>query len=64
MDAEWTAPQLLGYLRTWSAVSRYRVAHGHDPVDEVEREFVRLWGPCERLHVRWPLTVRVGRVAG
>lgn len=63
MEAEWTAEQLLGYLRSWSAVSRYRVAFGVDPVDEVARALAAAWGPADRVLMRWPVTLRVGRVA-
>ncbi|MFH1278605.1 MAG: class I SAM-dependent methyltransferase [Candidatus Eisenbacteria bacterium] len=54
-------PELAGYLRTWSAVIRYRADKGADPVDVLARELAPLWGdPGERRGVRWPLSVRAG----
>ena len=64
MLREWTLAELLGYLSTWSAVRRYMAAHGSDPVAAVEPLFAAAWGdPETRRPIRWPLMVRVGRVA-
>ena len=60
MRHEWTAEQVLGYLRTWSAVQRYRKARGVDPVSAIQPELIRLWGGIETREVRWPLHMRVG----
>ena len=63
MVEKWSLPRLLGYLRTWSATSRYREAHGTDPVVELGEELAALWGSAgEMKRVRWPLAVRVGGV--
>lgn len=63
MTARWTLSALLGYLGTWSAVARYRAATGRDPLPEVERALLPVWGDPEHAReVRWPLVVRVGRV--
>lgn len=60
MLASWELPQLLGYLRSWSAVARCRQATGVDPVDAFAKEIAGLWG--ERpIGVVWPLTLRVCR---
>jgi SAM-dependent methyltransferase len=63
MQVEWTLPQLLGYVRTWSAAHRFREVVGHDPVEPLGRELACLWGPsgAARL-IRWPLSLRVGRL--
>ncbi len=63
MHAYWSRDRLLGYLRTWSAVQRYREDRDVDPVALVEPEIDRAWGDmlAER-KVTWPLTVRVGAV--
>lgn len=58
---EWTLPELLGYVGTWSAVLRYREARGDDPVALLWRDLGAAWGPPEtRRIVRWPLRVRAG----
>jgi SAM-dependent methyltransferase len=59
MSAEWTLEQQLGYVGTWSAVSRMREATGQDPVGELRPELDQAWGDGRRLVV-WPLSVRAG----
>lgn len=61
MTASWTREQLLGYLRTWSAVSRKRAEVGTDPVTEFEPLLHEAWRSDEALTMRWPLTVLVGQ---
>lgn len=62
MQADWPLPQLLGYLRSWSATGRYIAARGHDPVEDLARGIAPLWGDPDRPRiVRWPLALRVGR---
>jgi SAM-dependent methyltransferase len=60
MSSVWTADDMLGYLRTWSASQRYQREHGDDPVGLVEDRLRQAWGKEPR-PVRWPLTVRVSR---
>lgn len=61
MEATLTRAGLLGYLGSWSAVSRYRTATGEDPLVDLEAELAPLWPASETKLVRWPLTVVVGR---
>jgi SAM-dependent methyltransferase len=64
MEAELTLAELGGYIGTWSAVLRYRAAQGHDPVTPLLDRLAGAWGGVERRRTaRWPLTIRVGRVA-
>lgn len=60
MEVEWSLDALLGYLSSWSATTRYAQHHGHSPIPELRRELEPLW-ENERLVVRWPLSMRVGR---
>lgn len=63
MEAHWSLAQLLGYIRTWSATQRYRETVGTDPVEQLGADLARDWGnPEGTRRVRWPLSVRVGRV--
>jgi len=56
IEASWDLSQLLGYLRTWSAVKHWQQTHGYDPVAVLEPELLELWGePAVRRNVRWPL---------
>jgi SAM-dependent methyltransferase len=60
MERRWPCARFLEYVRTWSAVERYRRAHGKDPVLELAAEIEARWGPEER-DVRWPLHMLAGR---
>ncbi len=62
MSAEWALTDLLGYLRTWSAVRRNREATDRDAVAANEAEFAQCWGASLTRTVRWPLQLRVGAV--
>ena len=61
MRENWTLPQFLGYLRSWSSVGRYVDDKGEDPVVQAEELFTPTWGPRARA-VSWPLSLRLGRV--
>ena len=61
LAATWTLPELMGYLRTWSATTRYRERVGHDPVALLEQKLLPLWGPPgDARRVSWPLAIRAG----
>lgn len=63
MAAEWSLPELIGYVSTWSAVSRARKQTGENLVNRLEEVLQPLWGaPTDPLKIRWPLNLRVGRV--
>ena len=62
MRADWGLAEVVGYLRTWSAVRRYEARTGHEPVALVVDELAAAWGgEGARRDVRWPLRLRVGR---
>lgn len=61
MSERWTLEQLLGYVRTWSATSRFREARKEDPTIELAARLGDLWrDPTEARRVSWPLVVRAG----
>lgn len=60
MRRDWRASDMLGYLRTWSAVKRYEAAEGSDPVARIEDRLAAAWGSASR-SVVWPLKVLVSR---
>lgn len=60
MQMNWTADEMLSYIRTWSASQRYMRARGSDPVALYAGELSDQWGSGKR-DVRWPLTLKVGR---
>jgi SAM-dependent methyltransferase len=62
--AEWPLERFLGYFSTWSAVNRCRRETGSDPLEALKKKLLAAWGdPSEPRPVRWPLHLRVGRVA-
>jgi hypothetical protein len=64
MAEEWSFERVVGYLRTWSAVTRYAQAKGHDPVGLVEADLLAAWGDPGRLRpIRFPLTLRVASIS-
>jgi SAM-dependent methyltransferase len=63
MTARWTLADLVGYVETWSALRGLEKASGRGPIEEFFRDLGAAWGPAAAArHVRWPLSLRVGRV--
>ncbi len=62
IEAHWSLPRLLGYVGTWSAVSRYRKLTGSDPLPVLANSLAPHWGPpdTERRLV-WKIGMRAGR---
>jgi hypothetical protein len=61
MEQLLNAQDVLGYLRTWSAVSKYKEAHGRDPVLEIEDALIRAFDGRNIL-CRTPLFLRAWRL--
>ena len=61
LQQDWARDQLLGYLRSWSAVGRFMVEKGYDPVDKVAETLGSLWPQGTVRRVEWPLFMHVGR---
>lgn len=61
MSADWDLSDLLGYLRTWSALKAFVRARGSDPLAGPALDLERAWGGSGRRPVRWPLSVHVTR---
>lgn len=65
IEARLTLEELLGFIRTWSAVGRFTAARGYDPIPELGEALRRVWGdPAVARQITWPLTVRAGRWLG
>lgn len=61
IEAQWDLHQLLGYLRTWSAVTQWQNTHGRDPIAPLESELAQHWGSPEiSRRIRWPLHLLAG----
>lgn len=64
IERELTLDDVAGYVRTWSATRAFIKRHHQDPVQELVRDLSRAWGaPLAVRRARWPVTMRVGRVA-
>ncbi len=62
MAVDWSATDLLGYLRSWSATAAFITARGYDPVNALAPVLARAWPAAEStINVRWPLCVTAGR---
>ncbi len=63
METRWTLDALVGYVSTWSAVTRFREARKEDPVPAFAEALTPLWGDRgSPRRIAWPLAVKVGRV--
>lgn len=63
MSASWTLEQLVGYLRTWSALKHYIARTGQDPLLLRLAALSTAWGLHAEREITWPLAVRAFRVA-
>lgn len=62
MRCDWTLPQYLAYLRSWSASQRHLRETGADAVASIAPELAAAWGdPARPRAVTWPLALHVGR---
>lgn len=61
MNVHWSLDQLLGYIRTWSAVRHYIDINGVDPVKDLKKKLIQDWHHSLK-KVSFPLLLRVGRV--
>jgi len=62
LRCDWTLPQYLAYLRSWSASQRFLQATGRDAVGEFADALAEVWGDPEKVRaVTWPMQVRAGR---
>lgn len=63
IEVRWSVDRLLGYLRSWSSVARFRKSQGVDPVQSLEAPLCEAWGRQDgERAIRWPLTVLCGFV--
>ena len=64
MEREWSLTELAGYLRSWSATTRYTKQKGIDPVIAFEAEIAHVWkNPSQKQRLHWPFKIRAGRVS-
>ena len=61
MRVRWKVDQMLGYIRTWSAVRAFEKAKGPALTDRFAAELREVWGKGA-LDVRWPIVIVAGRL--
>jgi hypothetical protein len=53
----------MGYIDTWSAVREAEKSVGRRPAVSFAEALAKVWGsPDRRRTIRWPLSMRVGRL--
>jgi len=63
IELEWSLDQVVGYVSSWSATSRYREVLGADPVPLLRQSLGAVWPATgARVAVRMPLGVRAARL--
>jgi SAM-dependent methyltransferase len=63
VSVQWTARQVLGFVRTWSGVQNYIAATKRDPVADLTAPIEAAFGgPDVIQEVRWPLYLRAARL--
>lgn len=63
MSAQWQQTDLVGCLKTWSAVQRMIQAEGPQIFETVEADLAEIWPDAERvLTFHWPIYLRVGKI--
>jgi len=63
IEVLWNRDDLVGYVDTWSAVRQAEKVLGRRPIREFQGNLAEVWSdPEERRTVRFPLSLRVGRI--
>ena len=60
IQARWSVDEMIGYLGTWSAVQRFELITGEDPMAELREELKALWPADRQKGVTWPIHLRLG----
>jgi ubiquinone/menaquinone biosynthesis C-methylase UbiE len=64
IELDWSLPELVGYVYTWSSVQKFIEKNNSDPVKQVYDSLAAAWGDKNSWHKRkvvWPIYMRVGR---
>jgi SAM-dependent methyltransferase len=63
IDVVWSLEHLLGYIESWSAMQKYMLATGINPMAGIGERFKAHWKPGEMKKGRFPVFLRMGKVA-
>lgn len=62
IEVDWDMPQLIGYLRSWSATQRYLRATRQDPLPYIASQLQQAWPePQQTRLIRWPIHLLLGQ---
>ncbi|MDZ7804781.1 class I SAM-dependent methyltransferase [Thiohalophilus sp.] len=62
IQAQWTLPEVIGYLATWSATQRYLADYNHNPLPALEQRLAEHWpDPSQPKPIQWPIHLLAGR---
>lgn len=60
---DWTLPNLIGFILSWSASQAFQAANRRSPLASLEADLLAAWGAPETpMSARFPLAYRIGRV--
>jgi len=62
LTLHWSLEQVLGYVSTWSATSRYRKAGGADPLPTLRDSLQGAWPGGGIADIRMPIGLRAARL--
>jgi SAM-dependent methyltransferase len=63
MEADWSGPEVLAFVRSWSGTQKYLKQQGDDPTETLQGELARLFaGRSTKCHLRWPVYLKVSRL--
>jgi len=58
----WHKEDFTGYLSSWSAVQHYFKKNNVSPISLIEKEVDQIWKDGQQIEVRFPITLRQGRI--
>jgi len=61
LNLDWSFDELIGYLKTWSAVKHYENDKGVNPVDILKKELRQAYGEHGKIH--YPILFRLGKLS-
>ncbi|BDA79287.1 methyltransferase [Leptospira kobayashii] len=61
-DFEWSVEQMIGYLKTWSAIQNYIKEKNQNPLESGLEDLKSIWGEGKKRKVRFPILLRIGKI--
>lgn len=60
MFCEWSANDMVGFLRSWSSVQHFITANNYDPLILIKDDLHKHWKEEEVIHISFPLFLKCG----